>query len=75
MTFDKTNYLFMGIGILLIALGLVLLSGGGSADPEVFNDSIFNTQRIVIAPLTMLLGFGVEFYAILRKPKAEQDID
>ena len=63
----------MGAGVLLIALGLLLLSGGGSIEPAVFNESIFDTQRIVIAPLVMLAGFGLEFYAIMRKPKQTEE--
>ena len=74
MTFDKTNYMLMGLGVAFIALGLILLSGGGSTDPAVFNESIFDKQRIVIAPLVMLIGFGIEFYAIMRKPaKTEEE--
>jgi NhaP-type Na+/H+ or K+/H+ antiporter len=72
MTFDKTNYMLMGLGVILIALGLVLLSGGGSMDPEVFNESIFNSRRLVLAPIVMLAGFGIEFYAIMRKPKTQE---
>jgi len=71
MVFDKKNYIFMAVGVLLIVLGLILLSGGGSDDPEVFNDALFNTRRLVIAPLVMFAGFVLEFYAILRKPKKQ----
>lgn len=68
MVFEKQNYIFMAVGVVLILLGLVLLTGGGSKDPEVFNEAIFGTQRIVVAPLVMLLGFVVEVYAIMLKP-------
>ncbi len=67
--FDKKNYLLMLLGIVLIAVGLVVMSGGGSTDPKVFNPDIFNTQRLTIAPLLILLGFVVEVFAIMIKPK------
>jgi len=67
--FTKKNYLFMGIGILLLIIGFALLAGGGSTNPEVFNYDIFNTQRLVIAPLFMLAGFVLEIYAIMYRKK------
>lgn len=67
MVFNKSNYLFMILGVVLIVLGLILLSGGRSEDPSVFNDSIFNKQRLVVAPLVMLAGFIIEIYAIMKK--------
>ena len=68
--FEKRNYIWMFIGLAFIALGFVLMSGGGSNDPNVFSDAIFNTQRIRIAPTLVLIGFGIQVYAILIKPKA-----
>ena len=68
--FEKRNYIWMFIGLAFIALGFVLMSGGGSNDPNVFSDAIFNTQRIRIAPTLVLIGFGIQVYAILLKPNA-----
>lgn len=67
--FDKVNYKFLLIGIGVIALGFILMSGGGSADPKIFNDSVFNFRRIRLAPTLVLLGFGITIYAILKKTK------
>lgn len=67
--FEKRNYIWMFIGLAFIALGFTLMSGGGSNDPNVFSDAIFNTQRIRIAPTLVLIGFGIQVYAILLKPK------
>lgn len=67
--FGKKNYILMIAGILMLLLGFVLLSGGGSQDPKVFSEAIFNTQRMVIAPLFMLGGFVVEVFAIMYRPK------
>jgi hypothetical protein len=67
--FNKKNFIFMFIGFGLIALGFLLMSGGGSDDPNVFNPEIFNFQRISLAPMLVLLGFGVEIYAILLTDK------
>lgn len=67
--FKKKNFIFMFIGFGLIALGFLLMSGGGSDDPNVFNPEIFNFQRISLAPMLVLLGFGVEIYVILLTDK------
>ncbi|MCM4156333.1 DUF3098 domain-containing protein [Gramella sp. AN32] len=66
--FGKKNYMFMLIGLAVIALGFILMSGGGSEDPNEFNDAIYNFQRIRLAPTLVLIGFGIEAYAILLNP-------
>jgi len=66
--FGKKNYLFMFIGIAFIVIGFILMSGGGSDDPNVFNPDIYNFQRIRLAPTLVLIGFGIEVYAILLDP-------
>ena len=66
--FGKKNYKFMLIGLACIAVGFILMSGGGSDDPNVFNESIFNWRRIRLAPTLVLLGLGIEIYAILLNP-------
>jgi hypothetical protein len=67
--FDKVNYKFLLIGIAVIALGFILMSGGGSEDPNVFNEDIFNFRRIRLAPTTVLIGFGITIYSILKSSK------
>lgn len=59
----------MIIGLVLIAIGYILMAGGGSDDPNVFNDAIFNTRRLVFAPIMVLAGFIVELYAIMTRPE------
>ena len=68
--FEKKNYVWMFIGLAFIALGFILMAGGGSDDPNVFSNAIFNTQRIRVAPTLIIIGFGIQVYAILLKPKA-----
>lgn len=68
-TFQKENYRIMLIGILLIVLGFLFMIGGGSDDPQVFNDAMFSTTRLTIAPILILGGFVVEIVAIMWKPK------
>ena len=65
--FGKRNYKFMFIGMALIALGFILMVGGGSDDPNVWNDTIFNFRRIRLAPMLVLFGLLVEIYAIMTK--------
>ncbi|MDI6032227.1 DUF3098 domain-containing protein [Flavobacterium sp. LB2P84] len=67
--FDKINYKILLLGIGIIALGFILMAGGGSDDPNVFNEDIFNFRRIRLAPTTVLIGFGITIYAILKNPK------
>ena len=67
--FDKINYQILLIGIVVIALGFILMAGGGSDDPTVFSEDIFNFRRIRLAPTTVLIGFGITIYAILKNPK------
>jgi uncharacterized membrane protein len=64
--FSRANYKLMLIGFVVIALGFILMIGGGSDDPNVFNPEIFNFRRIRLAPALVLIGFGIEIAAILR---------
>ncbi len=66
--FGKENYKFMLIGIAFIAIGFILMAGGGSDDPAVFNPEIYSWRRIRLAPALILIGFGIEVYAILLNP-------
>ena len=67
--FDKVNYKFLLIGIAVIALGFILMSGGGSDDPKVWNDEVFSFRRIRLAPTFVLIGFGITIYSIFKKSK------
>ena len=69
LLFGKRNYKFMLIGIFFIALGFILMSGGGSKDPNIFNEEIYSFRRIRLAPMLVILGFIIEVYAILTKPE------
>jgi hypothetical protein len=69
LLFGKRNYKFMLIGIFFIALGFILMSGGGSEDPNIFNVEIYSFRRIRLAPMLVILGFIIEVYAILTKPE------
>ena len=71
--FQKKNYLFLFIGIAFIALGFILMSGGGSDDPNVFNPDIYNFRRIRLAPTLVLIGLGIQVYAILLKPNKNKE--
>jgi hypothetical protein len=67
--FDTINYKILLIGIGVIALGFILMAGGGSKDPNVFSEAIFDFRRIRLAPTTVLIGFGITIFAILKNPK------
>jgi hypothetical protein len=67
--FGKKNYIIMLVGIVFIALGFIFMAGGGSDNPEVFNEEIYNWQRIRLAPTLVIIGLAIEFYAIFANPK------
>jgi hypothetical protein len=68
--FDKVNYKTLLIGIAVIVLGFILMSGGGSDDPKVFNEDVFSFRRIRLAPTLVLIGFGITIYSIFKKSKS-----
>jgi hypothetical protein len=66
--FGKSNYIWMMVGAALIIIGMVVMSGGKSADPNVFNpNEVYSFRRITIAPILIIAGFIVEIYAIFKK--------
>ena len=68
----RENYILLIIGFAIIVLGFVLMIGGKSPDPSVFNeDEIFSFRRITLAPMVVLAGFIFEIWAIMKKPKSE----
>ena len=71
MAFSKTNYILLAIGMAIVIIGLVLMSGEGSAE-GIFNPDIFSVRRIKVAPLVSLFGFVFIMFAIMYKPKAKK---
>ncbi len=71
--FSKENYYIMFIGLAVILIGFMLMAGGKSSDPNVYSTEAFNFRRLTLAPILVLLGFVIEIYAIMRKPKAKAE--
>ncbi len=67
LLFGRRNYKYMLIGLFFIAVGFILMSGGGSDDPNIFNEEIYSFRRIRLAPILVITGFIIEVYAILTK--------
>lgn len=67
--FGPMNYILLAAGIILLGLGYILLSGGGSDDSNVFNPAMFDNRRLVVAPLMIVAGLVVEICAIMFRPK------
>ncbi len=68
--FDKTNYLIMVTGVVVILIGFALMSGGGTTDPNIFpREELYSFRRITLAPIVVMFGFGIEIFAILKRPK------
>jgi predicted histidine transporter YuiF (NhaC family) len=71
---SKQNYILLAIGFGIIIIGFLLMIGGGSEDPNVFNeDELFSFRRITLAPIVILAGFIFEIYAIMKKPKESKE--
>ena len=69
--FEKRGYMIVLAGIFLIIIGFMLMSGGGSDEPKIFNPEIFSFRRITLAPTVVMAGFALEIYAIMRKPRGK----
>lgn len=67
--FERENYKWMLIGLAVIVVGFLLMIGGGSDDPHVFNKEIFNFRRLTLAPLLILAGYVIEIFAIMKRPR------
>ena len=67
--FGANNYKILIIGLVVIAIGFILMSGGANENPNVFNDDVFSFRRIRLAPTVVLIGFGITIYSILKKSK------
>jgi len=65
----KKNYIALAIGFAILVIGYALMSGGESEDPNVFNPEIFNFRRITLAPIVLIIGFAVEIFAIMWRPR------
>lgn len=68
--FDRINFLLLAVGMLMVIIGFILMSGGNSTDTH-FDPAIFSVRRIKVAPIVCLVGFVSMIYAIIRKPKDE----
>ena len=68
LAFDKVNFILLAIGMAVVSLGFILMSGSGSTE-QAFNPEVFSTMRIKVAPVVCFVGFVSIIYAIIRKPK------
>ena len=68
LAFDKVNFILLAIGMTVVILGFILMSGSGSTE-QAFNPEVFSTMRIKVAPVVCFVGFVSIIYAIIRKPK------
>ena len=67
--FNNRRYRILFLSIFIIVLGFIIMSGGESSDPDIFNDEIYNFRRIRLAPLMVVLGFILCTFSILYKDK------
>jgi hypothetical protein len=71
MPLSRKNYILMLIGLGIIIIGFVLMAGGGSDDPALFNYDMFSWRRTTLAPIVVVAGFAFEVYAIMHRPKKQ----
>jgi len=67
LAFEKKNYILLAVAAVTVLIGFILMSGGGSEDPAVFSDAIFDTRRLIIAPTLVVGGYAVGIFAIMKK--------
>ncbi|NNC94284.1 MAG: DUF3098 domain-containing protein [Chitinophagales bacterium] len=68
----RNNYLIMLVGLILLAIGFALMAGGGTDDPSIFpKEEIYSFRRISLSVIVIMIGFGIQIFAIMRKPKSE----
>ncbi len=70
--FKRENYKLLLIGLAFIIVGFLLMIGGGSSDPDVYNPDIFSFRRLTLAPILILAGYVIEIFAIMKRPKTEE---
>ncbi|NMB37818.1 MAG: DUF3098 domain-containing protein [Bacteroidales bacterium] len=70
---SSKNVRFVLIGLIVMVAGYILMAGGGSSDPNVFNPEIFNFRRLVLSPLLVILGIVIVILAIMKKPREDRD--
>lgn len=73
--FGKENFILIAVSVVIIALGFILMSGGGSEDPAGFNPEIFSSRRIVVAPLVTVIGFVLMIFGILKNSKSKENAE
>jgi uncharacterized BrkB/YihY/UPF0761 family membrane protein len=73
LALDKENYKLLAVAFIIVVVGFILMIGGGSDDPQVFNEAVYGFQRITLAPLVVLFGFLFAIYAIMKKPKVDKE--
>ena len=66
--FDRVNYILLAVGMAVVIIGFILMSGDGSTEAA-YNPDIFSARRIKVAPVVCLAGFVSMIYAVIRKPK------
>lgn len=67
--FERKNYILLIIGLVVLVIGFLLMSGGGSENPEVFSDAMFDFRRLTLAPILIIAGYVIELYAIMYRKK------
>lgn len=73
--FGKENFIWMFVGLVVMAIGFFLMAGGKSPDPTKFNDNeIYSFTRITLAPFLIIIGFVIEIFAIMKKPREGNDL-
>ena len=72
--FDRVNFILLAVGMAIVIIGLILMSGSGSTE-EQFNPAIFETRRITVAPMVCLFGYLFMVYAIVRRPRDKKETE
>jgi len=76
MALTRENFKYIIVGCVVVIIGFILMSGGGTEDPSQFNeDELFSFRRITLAPFLVMVGYGVVLFGILKRPKKEASVE
>ncbi len=75
MALEKQNYILLAISFVIVVVGFLLMMGGGSENPDVFNKEVYSFRRITLAPIVVLFGFLFAIYAIMKKPSDTKEAE
>jgi len=74
LVFEKINYILLAVGFAIVVIGYMLMAGGKPETPEIYNPEVFSTRRVTIAPLVIMVGYGLVMFGIFKRPATTEEV-